>query len=240
MANLNLSPSEVASKVPELRTKFNEKFQSEIASGKFDERDVSRFNSDDAYARCFLRTMKAKGDVDKAVDVVQEAFIMRKEYLVNDFDEDKVPQEIKDRNGIFYRGKDKEGHPILYIDVKQNTASGDEVVLLKCYIAGMFEKHHRTNPEQMCVVFFDMSSAGLSNLNMDITKFIISCFKVAFPAFLAYMINYDMPFILNAAWKVISSLASGDQSKKIQVVKKGDLTRLINKEELWGHLAEKN
>lgn len=240
MAELNLKPSEVASKVPELREKFNAKYQAEIASGKFDERDVQRFNSDDAYARCFLRTMKAKGDVDKAVDVVQEAFVMRKDYLVNDFDESKVPEDIKNRNGIFYRGKDKDGHPILYIDVKQNTASGDEVVLLKCYIAGMFEKHHRSNPEQMCVVFFDMSGAGLSNMNMDITKFIISCFKVAFPAFLAYMINYDMPFILNAAWKVISSLVGGDAAKKIQVAKKGDLTKYVPKDQLWGHLADKN
>lgn len=49
---------EVASKVPELREKFHAKYQSEIASGKFDERDIQRFNSDDAYARCFLRTMK--------------------------------------------------------------------------------------------------------------------------------------------------------------------------------------
>lgn len=72
----------------------------------------------------------------------------------------------------------------VYIDVKQNTASGDEVTYLKRFIAGMFEKHHRSNPEQMCVVFFDMSGAGLSNMSLEITKFIISCFKVAFPAFL--------------------------------------------------------
>ncbi len=49
-----------------------------IAKGDYDERDVKRLDEDDAYARCFLRTLKAKGDAKKAADVVHECFKFRK------------------------------------------------------------------------------------------------------------------------------------------------------------------
>ena len=45
---------------------------------KYDQRDIDRLNSDDAYARCFLRTLKSRGDTSKALDVIHEAFKFRK------------------------------------------------------------------------------------------------------------------------------------------------------------------
>ncbi len=52
----------------------------------------------------------------------------------------------------------------VYIDVKKNSASGDEYVLLKKYVAWHFDKHCRENPEQSCVVLMDMAGAGISNI----------------------------------------------------------------------------
>lgn len=58
------------------------------------------------------------------------------------------------------------------------------------------------------------------------------------------MFNIEIFLIINikqiAPWKLIGSLVSGDAGKKIQVVKKGDLTKYVPKDQLWGHLAEKN
>ena len=45
-----------------------------------------------------------------------------------------------------------------------NSAKNDEErAIVKKYIAYNFELHHRQNPEVMCVVLLDMSSAGTSN-----------------------------------------------------------------------------
>ena len=54
-----------------------------ISKGTFDERDVERVKTDDAYCRCFLRTLKSKGNVDKALDVMDNALKFRKENEIN-------------------------------------------------------------------------------------------------------------------------------------------------------------
>ena len=46
----------------------------------------------------------------------------------------------------------------------KNTAKGDEVVLLKKYIAYHFDQHQKKDPETMCVVILDMSSASVTNI----------------------------------------------------------------------------
>ena len=51
-----------------------------ISSGAYDQRDIDRLDQEDGYARCFLRTLAAKGDPNKAADVVDTAFTFRKEF----------------------------------------------------------------------------------------------------------------------------------------------------------------
>lgn len=92
------------------------------------------------------------------------------------------------------------------------------------------------NPEQMCVVLMDMSGASTGNMSMDITKYIITCFTTYFPAFLAYMINYDMPMLLSATWSAISLFLSSEQKQKLLVLKKKDITKYIADEHLWPHM----
>lgn len=50
-----------------------------IQAGLYDPRDIQRLDTDDAYARCFLRTLKARGNVEKATETVHESFKFRKE-----------------------------------------------------------------------------------------------------------------------------------------------------------------
>lgn len=53
---------------------------------------------------------------------------------------------------------------VVYIDVKANTPSSDEIPILKKFIAYNLEQHHRKEPEIMVVALFDMSRAGLGNM----------------------------------------------------------------------------
>ena len=46
----------------------------------------------------------------------------------------------------------------------KNTAKGDEIVLLKKYIAFHFDQHQKKDPETMCVVILDMSNASVTNI----------------------------------------------------------------------------
>lgn len=236
MADLNPKPEEVADKVPALRAAFKEKHAEHIKKGTYDQRDLDRLDKDDAYVRAFLRTLKARGDVTKAVDLIDEAFKFRKQCQIWDLNESSFPADIKDRNAIYYKGQDLKGHPILYINVKENVATAEQMPALKQYIAWSIDLHHRKNPEQMVVALMDMSGAGVGNVGMDVTKYIITCFTSYFPAFLAYMINYEMPGLLSATWTVISAFLSGDQKQKLLMVKKKEITKYIAEEHLWPHM----
>jgi len=238
MANLNLTPSEVYPKVAEFREVFNSKYADNLKNGLYDERDLERLRTDEKFAGCYLRTMKAKGDPGKAAEVAHESLKFRKEIGLGDLKESGFPDDLKQKNAIYYKGADVDGHPILYIDVKENVTKKEDQHVLKQYIAWHFEQHHKTNCEQMCVVLMDMSGANTSNVNPDISKFIITCFTTNFPAFLAYMINYDMPTLLSAVWSGISLFLSGDQKKKLLNVKKGDITKYIPDQHLWPHMKK--
>jgi len=165
---------------------------------------------------------------------VHESFKFRKEIGLGDVNPNSFPDELTSRNGIYYKGKDIHGHPILYINVKENVAK--DQTQLKQYIASYFEQHQRAEPEQMCVVLMDMSGASTSNISMDITKFIITCFTTYFPAFLAYTINYEMPMLLSVTWSMISAFLSSEQKQKLLMVKKKDITKYIPEEHLWPHM----
>lgn len=236
MAEVNPTPEAVTHLVPEFREKFQTKHAKNISSGVYDERDVKRLMSDDPYARCFLRTLKSRGDIDKALEVVDDAFKFRKEYTVNDLTEDSFPENMKAKHGMYYQGTDNKGHNILYMNTKANSTSSDEMPMMKKYIAYFFEKHHKENPEQMCVVLMDMSGAGTGNVSRDIFKFTMACFTTNFPSYLAYMLNYEMPMILSAFWKMVSAFLSKDQSKKVVIVKKKDIGKYLNDDALWPHM----
>eukprot|EP00914_Ancora_sagittata_P001164 GHVO01003023.1.p1 GENE.GHVO01003023.1~~GHVO01003023.1.p1 ORF type:complete len:247 (+),score=29.14 GHVO01003023.1:29-742(+) len=236
MADLNPKPEEVLPKIGDLRSSFTTKFKAEIDSGAFDARDVSRLAKDDQYAACFLRTLKSRGDVDKALEVISDAFKFRKEIGANDLASIKWPEELLAKKAIYYKGFDVKGHPILYINIKENTASKEQMPDLKKYIAHHFEQHHSKHPEQMCIVLMDMTGAGVTNLNLDITKFIITCFTTYFPAYLAYMLNYEMSMLLGATWALINPLLSADQKKKLLMVKKKQIKEYIPEEHLWDHM----
>ena len=47
----------------------------------------------------------------------------------------------------------------------------------------------------MCMIF-NMNEAGLSNMDMDLMRFIVNCFKIYFPDLLGTLLVFNMPWIL--------------------------------------------
>lgn len=51
----------------------------------------------------------------------------------------------------------------------------------------------------MCMIF-DMTGAGLAQMDMDLVRFIVNSFKIYFPDLLAWLLVYNMPWILQGEW----------------------------------------
>ena len=43
---------------------------------------------------------------------------------------------------------------------------------------------------------FDMSGSGLAQMDMDLMRFIVNCFKIYFPDLLGMLLVFNMPWVL--------------------------------------------
>jgi len=86
-------------------------------------------------------------------------------------------------------------------------------------------------------LFFDMVDAGLSNMDMELIKYLIGLFKSYYPNFLNYIIVLEMPWVLNAAFKIIKSWLPAKAIPKIKFVNKTTLKDYVNPNDAlkcWG------
>lgn len=53
-------------------------------------------------------------------------------------------------------------------------------------------------------MIFDMTGSGLSQMDMELMRFIVNSFKIYFPDILAILLVYNMPWILQGQSCTIS------------------------------------
>ncbi|XP_051566623.1 motile sperm domain-containing protein 2 isoform X3 [Myxocyprinus asiaticus] len=138
---------------------------------------------------------------------------------------------------VYLHGYDKEGNKLFWFKVKLHVKDAKTVLDKKRYVAFWLERYAKREPGMPLTVVFDMSESGLGNIDMDFVKYIISCFKVYYPKFLSKMIMYDMPWIMNAAWKIVKTWLGPEAISKLKFVSKTDIQTYIDPEHLPPHMG---
>lgn len=54
----------------------------------------------------------------------------------------------------------------------------------------------RVYPKNKLCMVFDMTGAGLAQMDMDLIKFVVNSFKIYYPNLLSWLLVYNMPWIL--------------------------------------------
>ena len=70
------------------------------------------------------------------------------------------------------------------------------------------------------VFVFVCVCVGISNLDLDFVKFFIKAFKLHYVGLLHRLLILDMPWVLNAAWRIISAWLDQRAIAKIKFVNK--------------------
>lgn len=94
--------------------------------------------------------------------------------------------------------------------------------------------------DQITVVF-DMEGAGLKNIDMVYTQYIINLFKLQYPNSLNYIIIYDMAWILTATFKIIKSLLPPKAVERMKFVNSKSMSEFIPEENMlrcWGSKSD--
>ncbi|XP_062390607.1 motile sperm domain-containing protein 2 [Sardina pilchardus] len=221
-------------KIEETRQRFKSEYVQD-SSDKYDSRDVDRLMKDDSCVEAYL--MWRQNVVDDALKMIDESFQWRKEYTVNDLTESSIPKWMFETGAVFLHGYDKEGNKLFWFKVKLHVKDTKTFQDKKKYVAFWLERYAKREPGMPLTVVFDMTESGLSNIDMEFVKYIINCFKVYYPKFLSKMIMYEMPWIMNAAWKIVKTWLGPEAISKLKFVNKSDMQTYVGPEHLPPHMG---
>ncbi|XP_030642029.1 motile sperm domain-containing protein 2 [Chanos chanos] len=228
------SEQDLEAKIEETRQRFKSEFVQD-SSDKYDSRDVERLLKDDTLVESYL-TWRLNV-VNDALQMIHDSFQWRKEFGVNDLTESSIPKWMFETGAVYLHGYDKEGNKLFWFKVKMHVKDPKTVLDKKKYVAFWLERYAKREPGMPLTVVFDMSDSGISNIDMDFVKYVINCFKVYYPKFLSKMILYEMPWIMNAAWKIVKTWLGPEAISKLKFVSKNEVQTYIGPENLPPHMG---
>ncbi|XP_066287770.1 motile sperm domain-containing protein 2-like [Branchiostoma lanceolatum] len=216
--------------IRELRERFlREQADAITQNDLFDPRDIAKVRKDDEYLESYLLSRPTP---EAAYDMLVSALKWRKEFGVYDISESSLPVATFEKGAMFAHNEDKEGHPILIFIAKLHKKDSSKYQELCRFLVFWLERISTRNPGKQMTIMFDMMESGLGNMDMDFIRFLINCFKNYFPNQLAYLLVYEMPWILNTAWKIIKTWLPPDSVKKIKFVNRNEVQQYISPDQL--------
>ncbi|KAK2906009.1 motile sperm domain-containing protein 2 isoform X1 [Channa argus] len=221
-------------KIEQTRQRFKNEFLQE-STEKYDSRDLEKLEKEDSLVESYLTWRLYV--VDDTLKMIDESLQWRKEYGVNDLTESTIPKWMFETGAVYLHGYDKEGNKLFWFNVKLHVKDAKTTVDKKKYIAFWLERYAKKEPGMPLTVLFDMTDSGLSNIDMDFVKYVINCFKVYYPKFLSKMIIVEMPWIMNAAWKIVKSWLGPEAISKLKFASKSEVQTFIGPEYLPPHLG---
>ncbi|XP_048350164.1 motile sperm domain-containing protein 2 [Sphaerodactylus townsendi] len=223
-----------AALISETRQRFETEYIP-AKSDKYDSRDVERLQQDNTWVDNFL--IWRHDSVDETLKMIDESFQWRKEYTVHDLTESSLPKWIFEIGALYLHGYDKEGSKIFWFRVKLHTKDAKTQFEKKKLVAFWLERYARREHGKPLTVVFDMAETGLSNMDLDFVRYIISCFKVYYPNYLTKIVIFELPWIMNAAFKLVKTWLGPDAVGFLKTVSKNDIQEYISAEYLPPHMG---
>ncbi|XP_054273872.1 motile sperm domain-containing protein 2-like [Macrosteles quadrilineatus] len=227
--------------IQELRSKFFEKLENEYGNTKayFHPADLARVSNSDHWLKRFL--VHHDMDMKDALTMLWETCDWRRENKVNDINENNVNKEYLEEGSLFLKNRDKDGKSLLILKCKKHVKGTKDFEELKRMVIYWFERAERKDRGEQITVFFDMAETGLNNIEMEYIKYLISLFKHYYPDFLNYILIFEIPWILNATFKIIKGWLPTKAVQKIKFVSKNTLKDYVEADQAltcWGGLDD--
>ncbi|XP_067003343.2 motile sperm domain-containing protein 2 [Anabrus simplex] len=219
--------------IQELRENFFQKEKED--GGDFHPADIARIKNSDDWLRRFL--VHNELDMNQSLQMLWDTCDWRKKFGTNDITENNVKREYLEDGSLFVHNRDKDGRSLLIFNCKKHVKGQKDFEELKRCVVYWFERLERLDKGKPITIFFDMAETGLSNMDMEYTKYLISLFKMYYPEFLNYILIFEMPWILNAAFKIIKSWLPAKAVQKIKFVNKSSLKDVVPSDQAlkcWG------
>lgn len=161
----------------------------------FHPNDLARIQDSDLWIKQLLEAYKL--DVEKTITRLWENCEWRQSYGVHDINETNVNQDLLHDGEIFVRNKDRDGMPLLIVNISKHSKSKNQEDLIKLIVYWVERTQREYNYEKKITLFMDMTGSGLSNLDLDFIKRIIALFETKYAYTPNYIVVHELPFLLN-------------------------------------------
>ncbi|KAI7939576.1 hypothetical protein MJO29_014312 [Puccinia striiformis f. sp. tritici] len=135
----------------------------------------------------------------------------------------------------FVQGTDRQGRPVVYINVRLHKGSDQSPKVLEDFIVFCMEstKLMLTPPlVEKATIIMDLSGFGLANMDWRSLGFIVKCLESYYPESLNALIVHNAPWVFQGLWKIIGPMIDPVVRAKIQMTKTA--------EDLKVHIDEKH
>jgi len=229
-------PSE--QEVKEIRTLVVKEVE-DVGQDEVDTVCLNRIKTDDVYvSKYFKHVFDHPGSqVEAATKMIMNTLKWRKEFGAGLIAESDFPSTMLEKGSLFSHNRDKDGRKLLIFCVGKHFKGMEKMEDMKKFFVYFLERLNREEKGEQITVMFDCKGAGLKNMDMEFVQFLIGCMKEYYPDPLNYILVFEMPWVLNAAFKIIKGWLPAAAVKKIKFLTKSNMGEYLTEEnrlEEWG------
>ncbi|ALC44128.1 CG32407, partial [Drosophila busckii] len=227
-------PQPTAAQISEVKTRLFKRMETEPPAVPFCAKDLARINDNDIWITKLLEAYKL--DVEKCIVRLWDNLAWRQSYGVNEITEASLNQEYLHDGEIYVHNQDMDSCPLLIVNFSKHSKSKSQDDLLRIVVYWV-ERMQREKYLQKVTLFMDMTGAGLSNLDVDFIKAIINVFETKYPNAPNWIIVHELPFLLNAAFKIVKGFMPPEALEILRVTTKKDIGEYVDQDnclKIWG------
>lgn len=199
----------------------------QLAEADFNKIDIERLKKEDyAVSRYF------KEDAETTVQAIKGVLEWRKTLNLSDLKEEDFPEEFRKSEVFVTQGKDVEKNVMVYIRVKLFKKGEHPIEDVKKYLAFLLDRVDRETRGDGWALCFDCTDAGISNVDMELLRFVVQALTNYFVENCRYVLIYEMPWILSSIWKIVKSWLPQEQRDAVKFASHKEMSQFVENSEL--------
>ncbi|XP_053210657.1 motile sperm domain-containing protein 2-like [Panonychus citri] len=193
----------------------------------YDADDLEKVFTNDFYVCRFLRW--CKGDIKKSVNMILKCFQWRKSSGLIYRKPTDFPSEFYKSGGLFNYQPDLLGKPTLYMRAKFMHKVAELDAPFKDFMAYKINEIDESCGKMASwTIIIDCAEIGWANVCIDMLRYLISIMSNYFPLGLKQVIVLDIPWILDAIRKMISSMLPEEALKVVTFTSRKKLPDFVD------------
>ena len=231
-------PVVIQGAVADIQLKFRTNFLHRSTLTNVDIRDLNLIQNDPNFVKNFvlqeyyIATDPSFPSNTAIYQNVLKALEFRHEYHIHDLTARDIPPLVLRAGFCYTHGVDKQGNSISYLIVRKNSKSPELKKASKLYAAYLVYRHMLLCPDQLMTLLIDCTGAGLSNMDLDLIRFLINLFRYYFPLRLGWMLVHNMPWVLTATWNLVKRWLPPKSRDRIVFTSPTDISIYVSADQL--------